>query len=75
MDILLLLALLVCPLGMGLMMWFMGRKAQGAERSSGHGASSDPPSVAELGPEQSRLSGEIGRLERFDGSRGEIRSR
>lgn len=35
MEILLVLALLACPIGMGLMMWFMGK-----DKGHGHGGAS-----------------------------------
>lgn len=67
MDALLLLAVLACPVGMGLMMWFVGKSMQAggkpsadAEPAAGHG----PRSVTELRAVQAHLSSEIERLER-----------
>lgn len=67
MDALLLLALLACPLGMGLMMWFMAKNMKGGGKSSPGGESygaHGPRSVTQLRAQQSRLSAEIERFER-----------
>lgn len=53
------LALLACPIGMGLMMWFMGKGMMGGKK--------DEATVAELREEQRRLSAEVERLERERG--------
>lgn len=55
-SVLLTLALLSCPVGMGLMMWWMGR----AHRQS----SAQPSSPDELQAEHARLTEEIAELER-----------
>lgn len=58
-SVLLSMAVLACPLGMGLMMWFMMRGGRG-ERHHGE----RPPSIAGLRAEQQRLGAEIEQLER-----------
>jgi hypothetical protein len=52
------LALLACPIGMGLMMWFMSRGMRGERRDA-----TGPQSVEELRAEQARLASQIDRLE------------
>ena len=65
MEPLVLLALLACPIGMGLMMMFMAKGMMGGKKeddSSGE--------VEELRAEQERLASEVERLERGrDGER------
>jgi len=60
-SVLLTLALLACPVGMGVMMWFMGRGNREAA------APSSPPaadgSLDDLRAEQRRLAAEIDRLD------------
>ncbi len=55
------LALLACPVGMGVMMWMMGR---GKKREAAESARpAQPASVELLREEQRRLGDEIDRLE------------
>jgi hypothetical protein len=59
-TVLLSLAVLACPVGMGLMMWFM---AKGMRSGSGQ-PREDSPSLDELQVEHRWLGAEIERLER-----------
>ncbi len=63
MEFLVVLALLACPVGMGLMMWFMGKGMKQGNDQAG-GARAQPKSVEQLREEQSRLEAEIASRER-----------
>jgi hypothetical protein len=59
-EILLAVPLLACPVGMGLMMWFMSR---GMRRTDRDDRTSDASSLASLRAEQAELEREIVRRE------------
>ncbi len=50
------LAILACPVGMGLMMWFMA-KGMGGKKE-------DPATVEQMRAEQQRLASQVDQLER-----------
>jgi flagellar basal body-associated protein FliL len=56
-SILLGLALLACPVGMGLMMWFMAKGMGGRDKK-------EKSEVESMRAEQQRLASEVERLER-----------
>lgn len=58
------LALLACPLGMGLMMLFMSKGMMGGKKEEGSGKNT---SVEQLREEQQRLAAEVERMERESG--------
>lgn len=57
MEVLLTLAILACPVGMGLMMWFMAKGKGGSRRGAA------ATSLDDLQAEHQRLGSEIERLE------------
>lgn len=59
-GLLLTLALLACPVGMGLMMWFMGKSMRQGKSDT----QAQPRSVEQLREEQRRLEDEIASRER-----------
>lgn len=61
---LLTLAVLACPVGMGLMMWFMARGMKKPDAAAANG--DHAPSLADLKAEQAQLNEAIERLERDD---------
>jgi DUF2933 family protein len=63
------LALLACPIGMGLMMFFMGKGMMGGKKEE-----QDATSVEQLQEEQKRLAAEVERLER-EGNNRELAQR
>jgi Protein of unknown function (DUF2933) len=60
---LVLLAVLACPIGMGLMMLFMGRGMMGGMKKSRREGDAEDPSLAEMKAEQARLAEKIEALE------------
>jgi hypothetical protein len=60
------LAVLACPVGMGLMMWFMGK---GMRRGDAEGAG-EAPSVEDLRREHARIGAELERIELRSGDAG-----
>lgn len=65
------LVLLACPVGMGIMMLFMGKSMMGSKKKETQGQ----PSLAELKSEQARLHAELERLEGRHGGRSPAASR
>jgi hypothetical protein len=59
-EILTSLALLACPVGMGLMMWFMAKAMRRDEPRAGVGRT---PSIEALHAERERVDAELDRLE------------
>jgi len=74
MELLYILALLACPVGMGAMMWFMskgmlsGNKHKGAEGPQAEGPQAEATTVENLRDQQQRLAADIARLEKHDAS-------
>lgn len=67
MELLYILALLACPVGMGAMMWIMSKGMMGANKPNG---TEDPQaqsdSVEDLRKQQQKLADDIARLEEHD---------
>ncbi len=74
MELLYILALLACPVGMGAMMWFMskgllgGNKHKGEEGPQEEGPQAEATTVENLRDQQQRLAADIARLEEHDAS-------
>lgn len=60
---LLLLAVLACPVGMGLMMLFMGRGMMGGKKQTATPLDNEAGSLADMKAEQARLAAKISSLE------------
>ena len=62
------LALLACPVGMGLMMWFMAKGMKGGDQKKA------PSSPDDLRAEQQRIAEQLDRIERQNGAaaRGDL---
>ena len=59
-----LLALLACPVSMGVMMWFMGRGMMGGKKDASLGKDESEPALEDLKAEQTRLAEKIALLDR-----------
>jgi hypothetical protein len=56
---------LLCPIGMGLMMWFMAKgMSMGRDKGSTRSDAEEPRSLEELRAEQERLASQIAEFER-----------
>ncbi len=69
MELLYILALLACPVGMGAMMWFMSKGMMGGNKQKGaEGPQAEATTVENLRDQQQRLAADIARLEEHDAS-------
>ena len=56
---------LLCPIGMGLMMWFMAKgMSMGRDKGKATPEPTEQPSLGELRADQERLASQIAELER-----------
>jgi cell division protein FtsB len=71
-NLLLALAVLACPVGMGVMMWVM---IKGQRNGDAQNRPAQNASLEQLRAEQQRLDSEIERLKEQDGERGRSHAR
>jgi flagellar basal body-associated protein FliL len=63
MELLFVLALLACPVGMGAMMWFMSKGMMGGNKQKDDASSTQDGSLQDLRKQQHELAADIARLE------------
>lgn len=63
MELLFVLALLACPVGMGAMMWFMSKGMMGGNKQKDDASSTQGGSLQDLRKQQHELAADIARLE------------
>lgn len=67
MELLLVFALLACPVGMGLMMWWMGRNMKNGQNENDQAEQpAAPQNPEQLRDEHARLTAQIDQLERAE---------